>query len=202
MDAVYEENKYIDLYNQSTRQSSLVSPASSGMVNYGLLYCNAGDIVKIMYTVTTIRRFEFLVASKPGHLYYYVGETNKNADLTNTGKMADLMQRHIDGDLACYVVDSWKSGYNFYRKYNDGFCIQGGRATSGNGGFTTVTLPCPLIHTDYTISIAIHNTGADNNNFSLKINNPTKTSFAARGSYGNNAASAPAYWWHVFGYWK
>lgn len=202
MDAVYEENKYIDLYNQTTRQSSLISPASSGMVNYGLLYCNAGDIVKIMYTVTTIRRFEFLVASKPGHLYYYVGETNKNADLTNTGKMADIVQRHISGDLAYYVEYSWVSGLNFCRKYSDGWMEQGGRATSGSGSFTTVNLHQPFINTNYNITVSVYNTGDNDNNYNVKINAPTKTSFAVRGAVNSNTASAPAYWWHACGYWK
>lgn len=202
MDAVYEENKYFDLYNQNTRQSSIMSPASSGTVNYALLYCNAGDIVKINYTVTTVRRFEFIVATKPGHLYYYVGETNKNADLVNTGKIADIVQRHLMGDQDYYIVDSWVSGLNFWRKYSDGWMEQGGRATSGSGAFTNLNLHQPFINTNYNITVSIYNTGSNANNYSVKINAPTTTSFGVAGSVGNNAASAPAYWWHACGYWK
>lgn len=199
----YEENKYVYLHNETTQQCSIQSPASSGTFTYAHIFCKAGDIIRVDYTSTVaINKCHFYIASKPGHLYYYVGETNKNADLTNTGKMADLMQRHIDGDLAYYVEYSWVSGLNFCRKYSDGWMEQGGRATSGSGSFTTVNLHQPFINTNYNITVSVYNTGDNNNNYNVKINAPTKTSFAVRGAVGNNAASAPAYWWHACGYWK
>ena len=202
MDAVYEENKYFDLYNQNTRQSSIMSPASSGTVNYALLYCNAGDTVKINYTVTTVRRFEFIVATKPGHLYYYAGEATKNPDLINSSKLGDIMQRHIDGDLAYYLVDSWVSGRNFWRKYSDGWMEQGGwiAMTAGKNAWanTTINLHQPFINTNYLCSALFPSINDGASGTAGQPEQLTKTSFVMR-VYNSGSATEP---WYACGYWK
>ena len=199
----YEENKYVYLHNETTQQCSIQSPASSGTYTYAHIFCKAGDIIRVDYSSTVaINKCHFYIASKPGHLYYYAGETNKNADLTNTGKLADLMQRHIDGDLAYYVVDSWISGRNFWRKYSDGWMEQGGTMTipvKDAGWITnTLTFLTPFRDANWNLQFiyGIQN-GANGNGVYVTGQTTTGCTINAY-----NCSNTQTLYWHACGYWK
>ena len=50
-----------------------------------------------------------------------------------------------------YVVKTYRSGTNWYRKYNDGWIEQGGNIQVKYGSTITVTLPLQMSTTTYTI---------------------------------------------------
>ena len=200
----YEENKYIDMYNHTTNQGMVQTPASSGNWVRATIWCNAGDMVGIWYsaTSTTDIVFNFQIASKPGHLYYYVGETTKNADILNAGRITDFIQRNYDGDKEFYIVDSWVSGRNFWRKYSDGWMEQGGWiamvANKNAWGNTTINLHQPFINTNYLCSALFPSINDGASGTAGQPEQLTTTSFVMR-VYNSGSATEP---WYACGYWK
>ena len=55
------------------------------------IWANKGDNVDVNYTATTDRFVNFCVATKPGILYFYVGDTAQNVNLINAGKLVDRL---------------------------------------------------------------------------------------------------------------
>ena len=200
----YEENKYIDMYNLTTNQGMVQTPASSGNWVRATIWCNAGDLVGIWYstTSTTDIVFNFQIASKPGHLYYYVGETTKNADILNAGKITDFIQRNYDGDKEFYIVDSWRNGRNWWRKYSDGWMEQGGWVTmvavKSNWGSTVINLHQPFIDTNYLCSALFPSINDGAYGTAGQPQELTRSSFVMR-VYNSGSAVEP---WYACGYWK
>jgi len=143
----YAENKYIELFNQSTDMHALGCPASSGLMVYADIWANKGDIVSVYYN-TAITSCNFRIATKPGFLYFYVGETVQNANLINAGKLTDT---------ASTTMGQWDgvSNRTYCRRYADGWCEQGGYyytgATLANTNIV-VTFPQPFKDNNYVFS--------------------------------------------------
>lgn len=200
----YEENKCIDMYNLTTNQGMVQTPASSGNWVRATIWCNAGDLVGIWYTTTSTTDivFNFQIASKPGHLYYYVGETTKNADILNAGRITDFIQRNYDGDKEFYVVDSWRNGRNWWRKYSDGWMEQGGWVTmvavKSNWSSTVINLHQPFIDTNYLCSALFPSINDGAYGTAGQPQELTRSSFVMR-VYNSGSAVEP---WYACGYWK
>ena len=69
-----------------------------------------------------------------------------------------LLDGRVDGTLTwggkkVVCVESWRSGYNWYRKYSDGFIEQGGTFGANTGSWADVTfsLPIAFSNTNYNI---------------------------------------------------
>ncbi len=81
-------------------------------------------------------------------LYFYVGETIKDADVIAVSNVLTTIAN------ADYVIESYNDGTNWYRVYKSGWCEQGGRviSTAYNNIDTTVTYLKPFANVDYSIS--------------------------------------------------
>lgn len=67
-----------------------------------------------------------------------------------------LKARPVAPSPKAYIVSTWKSGSNWWRKYSDGFIEQGGVVTGiYNKGWVlnNVNLHTPFSNTSYTISV-------------------------------------------------
>lgn len=87
----YQSEKSVHLYNSTTDRSSVMSAGSSGDWMITEIWANKGDNVNVNYSATTGRFVQFRVATKPGILYFYVGDTAQNVNLINAGKLVDRL---------------------------------------------------------------------------------------------------------------
>ena len=87
----YQSEKSVHLYNATTDRNSVMSAGSSGDWIITEIWANKGDNVDVNYTATTNRFVNFCVATKPGILYFYVGDTIQNVNLINAGKIVDRL---------------------------------------------------------------------------------------------------------------
>lgn len=87
----YQSEKSVHLYNATTDRNSVMSAGSSGDWIITEIWANKGDNVDVNYTATTNRFVNFCVATKPGILYFYVGDTAQNVNLINAGKLVDRL---------------------------------------------------------------------------------------------------------------
>ena len=114
----------------------------------------AGDSVSFYYGGTNYAHREILFrpAIGNGSLYYYVGETVQGANLINAGKLAESMAQ-LSALSTRYIVDKWENGSEYCYKYNDGWCVQGGRTRQLNTG----------ANKGDSVFITFHQPYADNN---------------------------------------
>ena len=83
------------------------------------------------------------------------------AKVATSGSYNDLSNKpSIPSTPQGYVTQTWRSGNNWYRVWNDGFIEQGGYITSlptgneNNGNnYSTVALPITFNNTYYTVSV-------------------------------------------------
>lgn len=79
---------------------------------------------------------------------------------TGDGTSNKFLLGYPDGSLTwdgkpVVCVESWRSGYNWYRKYSDGFLEQGGTFGANTGGWTdaTLTFPKAFSNTNYNLFV-------------------------------------------------
>lgn len=87
----YQAEKSVHFYNHTTDRNSVMSAGSSGDWIITEIWANKGDNVDANYSASTNRFVQFRVATKPGILYFYVGDTVQNANLINAGKLVDRL---------------------------------------------------------------------------------------------------------------
>lgn len=89
---------------------------------------------------------------------------------TNTENIESLSNEF---NQSVHVTSTWHNGYNWYRKYSDGFIEQGGRVASlqqDTYQAGTVTLHTPFSNTNYNVQLTQFN-----NSQQLGENNPNNT---------------------------
>lgn len=87
----YEAEKYIDAYNTNTDNHDVDTAGASGRLIYTDVWVHKGDVVKLSYNTTAKPNCYLRVATKPGILYFYVGDTAQNVNLINAGKIIDRL---------------------------------------------------------------------------------------------------------------
>lgn len=120
------------------------------------------------------------------HLYFYVGNFERDAVEQTAGIAAEMFNSKADSDLGNvpanydYVVESQmptaENGYTWYRKYKSGWVEQGGRIAN-NSTSTTVTLPVVMTDANYTLVGGLLNGTASASYEHMNFNNLTPTSF-------------------------
>ena len=90
-------------------------------------------------------------------------------------------------DKVAVVVQNYKNGQDWYRKWSDGWIEQGGTATAN----TARNFPTPFSTTDYTIVATMINTGVDE---AVDIRTHTKTNFKIVNDYNVSC------YWYACGY--
>ena len=81
------------------------------------------------------------------YLYFYVGETVQDANVINAGIVLAEISKKVNRDEADYVVESYRSGTNWYRVYKSGWVEQGGYCENS----ATVTFLKPFSDSNYTL---------------------------------------------------
>jgi len=144
--APYEENKFIHLYNLDTLQHASMSSASSGDYLILNIWVNRFDVIQVEYNTSTVEEATFLIASNPGHLYFFVGDTLQHANIINANRAVEQMPY--------YLVKSWTNGTEWYRVYSDGWCEQGGYSKVETGtGPVSIYFHKKFIDTNINISV-------------------------------------------------
>ena len=198
----YEENKSLRMYNHNTERYDIMSPASSGENIVAELYANKGDRVFVYFnSAKPITWFGFHIAKKPGQLYYYVGDVAKNSDLINSGKLGDIIQRKLTQE-SYHIEDFYNNGRNFWRKYSDGWCEQGGTMTipvkDAAWITNTLTFLTPFRDANWNLQFiyGIQN-GANGNG--VYVTGQTKTGCTIN---AYNCSNTQTLYWRACGYWK
>lgn len=115
-----------------------------------------------------------------------INGTAYNFRVTPDGKL------YYKGVELRYVVEHWKSGESWYRKWSDGWIEQGGRLTCPYGGAAVMTtLHKAFTNTDYCIQVTpfLANSSA----YAPTVANQTETTFSTY--YLQAGAEVPAFWY-------
>lgn len=140
------DNQTIILFNATTgtRVQSYLSTTSTSNWTGIQLEVKRGDIFKAEYTTTgDTKSFKINQATGNGSLYYYIGETIQNSKLVDVGRIQEKFVDKADRDLSnCtrpYIIETYKSGYAWYRIWSDGWIEQGSSVyISSNGQKVTM----------------------------------------------------------------
>lgn len=108
--------------------------------------------------------------------------------------------------LVAVQYPSAENGYNWYRKYSDGWVEQGGRNSGGNATGTN-TFSIEMADTSYSVFITrlFPTTADDSAAISIQARSLTTTSFIGRQTYatagggGTGTGNSYAYCWEVKG---
>lgn len=73
----------------------------------------------------------------------------KDAEMSLAGKLNANMSNRPAGSQ--YVTVTWTDGWSWFRKYSDGFIMQGGFLSYRSDTPISITLPCPFASTYYTV---------------------------------------------------
>ena len=87
-----------------------------------------------------------------------------------------------------FIVESWRSGTEWYRKYSDGTIEQGGYVST-----TTATYPLPFANTDYTLLTGSNRGGSNNSGNFNYVTAWTTTGFT------HALDSNQKVWWYAVG---
>lgn len=87
-----------------------------------------------------------------------------------------------------FIVESWRSGTEWYRKYSDGTIEQGGYVST-----TTATYPLPFANTDYTLLTGSNRGGSNNSGNFYYVTAWTTTGFT------HALDSNQKVWWYAVG---
>ena len=89
-------------------------------------------------------------------------------------------------------VESWRSGYNWYRKYSDGFLEQGGTFGANNGGWTDATFSFPKAFSNTNYNLFVQGNWSDPSASSCLVHARSASSVTVR--HANNYYSTmPSY---------
>ena len=117
--------------------------------------------------------------------------TNHSMEFRNDGSL------NIDGKKMTYACATWHSGYNWYRKYSDGWIEQGGFVEVKFAAEATVTLNVPLTNKNYTILIGA--TGGKESTIRVQYDDRTLTSFHVHRHYSGSLLGDGYCFWTVLG---
>lgn len=128
-----------------------------------------GDILRV-WTDLAGNNYEygrrlFVKATNVAPLYFYVGETMQDANLINVGRIVEAgaqlitlvqLSEELRPMRTRYIVEKWENGAEYCYKYNDGWCVQGGRTDfmnwSTSGATQNITLHQEMRDTTYAVS--------------------------------------------------
>ena len=102
------------------------------------------------------------------------GLDGNKADKTDLDLKAELDLSNV-ADNIDFVVESWQSGYNWYKKFRSGLIIQGGKNSGVNYGSKSFTYPTAFTTTQYTIVLSTVDDTTEANYYNLSANSRTTT---------------------------
>lgn len=94
------------------------------------------------------------------------------------------------------IIETYRDGYSWYRVYSDGWCEQGGLATTTISGDITITLLKPYKDLNYTISY----TAQSENNEYAKVGTSDITVSGFTAYWNGDSTTSRGIYWHTMGY--
>ena len=98
--------------------------------------------------------------------FVVLASAQNNASMFDWSNYMAALAEKLNADFSnkpsniAYVVEAWRSGYNWYRKWSDGYIEQGVRYTGPGGNGLVLTLPTPMMSaSSYTVTGAARATG-------------------------------------------
>lgn len=141
------------------------------------------------------------------YLYFYIGYMDIEISEQTVNELLESINSKVDKtdlvETPAILVETYRSGNNWYRLYSDGFIEQGGMYDYGSlvkdWNAVTITYPKPFLNTVYTLTTqASRNDGTtgsiNNQSFVTKF---TTTSFTSE-VYGDGTSQF--LWWEAKGY--
>lgn len=117
------------------------------------------------------------------------------ARVATSGNYNDLLGRpSIPSVPHAYLVDSWHSGANWWRKWSDGFIEQGGKSNEKDSS-VKIQLPTAFSDTNYTVVLA--SADSKSGGYAKIVEVSSNTSFIIRSSDGTVGHKA---FWRASGY--
>ena len=75
-------------------------------------------------------------------------------DITElANEMAGKVDKVINGKRIAYVIDSYRNGTNWWRRWSDGWVEQGGKASIPGSGGADIVLLLPFLNADYCVTV-------------------------------------------------
>lgn len=113
----------------------------------------------------------------------------------------NLSFNNLSDKPKAYVTETWHSGASWYRKYSDGFIIQGGEVVSPNPSVNdyfnvTITLHKPMSNGNYCVFLTSNDTHGDSRHFVSSATNKKVSSMEIKQIFATNANGS----WVVCGY--
>lgn len=108
---------------------------------------------------------EGTLSTNPMTIYYYmvVSTEGQTASVdVDINKVYEDLELKANSNLSNvplnidYVVETYKSGTNWYRKYKSGWIEQGGRILKGTEGEVTISLLKTMQDTNYNLNISVY----------------------------------------------
>lgn len=185
------DGKTLGLTNGSTNHGIIQTPDGiwpsktsgyGGNVGTAVSGANHSDILMGVTTDPTKSGIEGTLSTNPMTIYYYMvvsteGQTARvDVDINKVYKDLELKANSNLSNVPSnidYVVEIYRSGASWYRKYKSGWVEQGGTVSSNPNTDTTLMFPKKFIDTNYTFT-ACHakgtgyTTGANVNYFNKK----------------------------------
>lgn len=142
-----------------------------------------------MYGVWVIKAFGVIVNSDNTEL------SNVLINIENNNEKISDFETNYD-----FVVESWRDGTSWYRKYKSGWVEQGGFIPYRVAGWVTVSLYVPYQTTYYSLSGGGHtnDTSCSTNPFKVSFKDKTTTQFMTAYS-DDNTLNAGAWTWYACG---
>ncbi|EEO26978.1 phage tail protein [Oxalobacter paraformigenes] len=136
----------------AARSNNNMTPGSSAYGHTFALAINASDFNPIYGKSNTVQPpaltllpciKAFDAAVNPGLI-----------DITElANEMAGKVDKVINGKRIAYVIDSYRNGTNWWRRWSDGWVEQGGKASIPGSGGADIVLLLPFLNADYCVTV-------------------------------------------------
>lgn len=134
----------------------------------------------------------------PGGISFFTRTPESGIDTNHTMEFRNDGSLNIDGKKMVYVYEAWRQGYNWYRKYSDGYIEQGGFVTTNCNAEVIVNLNIPLTSNKYTVLIG--STGGKESTVRVQAENRTSTAFRLLRHYSGSLLGDGYCFWTALGY--
>lgn len=140
--------------------------------------------------------------SNPGGISFSTRTPNSGINTNHIMEFRNDGSLNIDGKRLVYISETWNNGFNWYRKYSDGWIEQGGKIPNKSAWkWSSATLNTPFTTTSYTlvagVSVIDNTTTADQETNGYFFGQQSTTSFRYRQLANIDMPSAK---WYACGY--
>ena len=134
----------------------------------------------------------------PGGISFFTRTPKSGSNTNHTMEFRNDGSLNIDGKKLVYVCEAWYNGYNWFRKYSDGFIAQGGFVEVKYAAEVIVNLNKPLTDNRYTVLIG--STGGVESTVRVQDSNRTLSAFRLLRHYSGSRTGDGYCFWTVLGY--